>query len=211
MRVLKLNEVSERVLIAQVTEILEDGGIVVLPTDTVYGIVGDARNERAIKKIFTIKKRAPEKALPIFVKDITQARQLAYISDNKVRFLEKVWPGSVTVILHHKEKLPQILTGGFDTIGIRMPDSSFLLRLVGRLNAPLVQSSANVSLKPPAKNVEEIRDYFGGSKTEPDLVIDGGKIDGQPSTVVDFTGKYPIVRRAGIVTKQGLDRILSKF
>lgn len=184
------------------------GGTVVAPTDTVYGILGDATKAAAIKKIFGMKGRPREKALPVFVKDITAARKYAYISDVKAKFLEKVWPGSVTVVFQHKEKLPRILTGGLNTIGIRIPSNEFLLKLLSQLDFPLVQTSANVFGKSPARNVKEIKEYFGKSEVGPDLIIDGGELGGEPSVVIDFTVNEPIILRTGVISRAKLDALL---
>lgn len=208
MRTVRLSEVSYGKVLSAAERTLCRGGIVVAPTDTVYGILGDATKTEVIKKIFAMKGRPSEKALPIFVKDIATARKYAYISDAKTKFLEKVWPGAVTVIFHHKKKLPGILTGGLDTIGIRISKNEFILKLLSRLEFPLVQSSANISVKPPAKNTKEIDDYFGRNKIKPDLTIDAGEVAGKPSTVVDFTRKEPILLRTGFISRSELDRIL---
>lgn len=208
-RVLRLSATTFSRVLSSTERVLRSDGIVIAPTDTVYGILGNATKPEVIKKIFRLKQRPEEKALPIFVKDIATARRIAYISDAKAKFLEKVWPGAVTVVFHHKEKLPKSLSGGKDTIAIRIPDHELLLKLLGRLDFPLISTSANTSSRPPAKNVKEIKEYFVSSKIKPDLMVDGGELIGQPSTVIDFTGKEPMVLRTGIVTKSDLDRILS--
>lgn len=235
MIVLKLSSANEDKLLAKSEKILRSGGVIILPTDTVYGILGDATNAGAIKKIFALKRRPQEKAFPVFVKSIAEARKYAYISDAKTKFLEKVWPGpletaspedppgapartrsltgpgAVTVVFQHKEKLPKVLTGGLGTIGIRIPDHKFLHTLLTRLDFPLAQTSANVSGLPPAKSLEDIKKYFGKSKIKPDLVIDGDEINGEQSTVIDFTGKDPIILRTGLVSKSELDHLLGNM
>ena len=204
MDIVELKEDTRFGVLSWAERILLSGGIIISPTDTVYGILGDATNEMAIQKIFTVKVRPETKVLPIFVKDIAAARRLAYISDAKAGFLEKVWPGPVTVVFDHKEKLPSSLTGGF-TIGIRVPNNHFLQTLLGKLPFPLVQTSANMTGKPPAQNLEEIKRYFTGKEIEPDLIIDGGIIKGQPSVVIDFTRDKPLVLRTGILSPIELD------
>ncbi|TSC78115.1 MAG: tRNA threonylcarbamoyladenosine biosynthesis protein [Parcubacteria group bacterium Gr01-1014_33] len=209
MEVRRLNEHTYQETLSGAKETLSSGGVMVAPTDTIYGILGDARNEEAIKKIFALKKRPSEKVFPIFVRDIPVARTLAYISDAKSRFLERIWPGQVTVLFHHKENLPPVLTGGSDKIGIRIPDYPWLLELLQKLDFPLVQTSANISNESPAKDIEEIKKYFDDIAFQPDLVIDAGEIKGASSTVVDFSGREAIVLRSGLVSKEELDRILN--
>ncbi|QQG44962.1 MAG: threonylcarbamoyl-AMP synthase [Candidatus Sungiibacteriota bacterium] len=203
-----MSEKNFRKVLSLTEKILLSGGVLIGPTDTVYGIFGDATKSEVIKKMFAMKKRPEEKAFPIFVKDVAAARKYVYISDAKTKFLEKVWPGPVTAVFHHKEKLPKILTKEFDTLGIRIPSHPFLLELLSRLDFPLAQTSANISGKPPAKNTSTIKRYFEKEKVKPDLVVDGGELSGRPSAVVDFSGTGPILLRSGLVDKRELDRIL---
>lgn len=211
MEVIAYDEISHDMILARVAEVVKGGGVAAVPTDTVYGLICDARNEAAIRRMFAMKQRPEEKVFPIFVKDIAAARYYGYISDAKARFLEKVWPGQVTVVFQHKEKLPRVLRGDKDTIGIRLPDHPFLLELLGRLDFPLAQTSANISENPPARNAAEVAAYFEKEEARPDLIIDGGPTLGTSSTVVDFTGNEPIILRAGPITKSELDRILDNF
>lgn len=211
MRTIVLDEESFASALEETRRTLTDGGVVIAPTDTVYGILGSAADERAIRAIFDMKRRPEEKAFPIFVKDIADARRYAYISDAKAKFLERVWPGAVTAVFQHKEQLPALLTGGRDTIGVRMPDHAFLLRLLAEFPAPLAQTSANISSEPPAKTAAEAMEYFVKSDIKPDLVIDGGAVPGISSTVIDCTGVSPLILRSGMMSKQELDRMLDSF
>lgn len=209
MEVVKLNEDTRFGVLSLAERILLSGGVVIAPTDTVYGILGNASDEETIKKIFALKQRPEEKAIPIFVKDIPTARKLAYISDAKTKFLEKIWPGPVTVIFHHKGKLPAILTGGLPTIGIRIPDHPFLSHLLSKFSSPLAQTSANIFGKPPAKNLDEIKNYFAESETKPDLVIDAGELGDKSSVVIDFTNDRPLVLRTGVLSPSELDQLFN--
>ena len=92
-----------------------------------------------------------------------------------------------------------------------MPDHPFLLDLLAHIDAPLAQTSANISHEPPAKNVEEVKRYFQDKENQPDFVIDAGEVSGISSTVVDFTGASPIIARSGVVSKQDIDRMLEDF
>lgn len=203
-----LNQETYYGVLVKTEQVLCAGGIVAAPTDTVYGILCRADQTEAIERMFSMKRRSLEKAFPIFVKDIPIARRYAYISDAKVRFLEKVWPGSVTVVFHHKGKFPPLLTGGKDTIGMRIPDHRFILDLLGRLEVPIVQTSANLAGLPPARDVNEVSDYFKTEVLQPDLVIDGGVVSGQSSTVFDFTGIKPLVLRSSTLNKSELEELM---
>ena len=208
MKTIQLKEETLTETLSQAERVLRSGGIIVGPTDTVYGIFCDATNEAAIKKIFELKQRPQEKALPIFVKDIATARRYAYIPDAKAKFLEKLWPGAVTVVFKHKEKLPKVLTGGLDTVGFRIPGHPFLLELLSRLDFPLAQTSANISGGNPARNFDEIKSCDFTRRRRTNMIIGGGELTGRASTVVDFTGKEPLILRSGFVTKEELDCLL---
>lgn len=203
-----LNQNTYYGVLVQAEQVLSAGGMVVAPTDTVYGILGRADQAEAIERMFSMKRRTREKAFPIFVKDIPTARRYAYISDAKVRFLEKVWPGPVTVVFHHKGKLPPLLTGGKDTIGMRIPDHRFILDLLGRLEVPIAETSANLSGQSPARDAAEAERCFRSNDSQLDLLIDGGVLSGQPSTVFDFTSTKPRVLRSGLLAKPELEELM---
>ncbi len=204
MEVIILEEYEAKAL-EKAEAVIKSGGLVAVPTDTVYGIIGDATNAQAVDRLYALKVRPKEKAFPVFVQDIAMARWFAYISDAKARFLERVWPGPLTVIFHHKEKLPSILTAGQDTIALRIPNHSFLSVLLSRVDIPLVQSSANISDLPSAKNSAEVIAFFSGQKQKPDLLVDGGEVPGTPSTIIDFTTNEPRLVRSGVMNKEDLD------
>lgn len=206
-RILLTNENAGEVL-GDVEKVIRQGGVVILPTDTVYGIVGDARSVRAIQKAFFVKQRSEEKAFPVFIGSIPDARSWAYISDQKAAFLEHVWPGAITVVFQKKGELPRLLTGGKDTLGLRMPDHPFLLRLLSFFDFPLFQTSANISSQEPARTPEDVVRYFGTDASVIDLFIDAGPLVGNPSTVIEFTTDHPIILRSGRVSKAELDRLL---
>jgi L-threonylcarbamoyladenylate synthase len=196
MRIISLSDTNEHVAAQEVADVIRQGGVAAIPTDTVYGLIGLADRPEAIQKMFTIKKRPKEKAFPVFIRDVAMVRRYAYISDAKARMLERVWPGAVTVIFHHKEKLPLELTAGGDKIAVRIPNNQFLRLILSRFDVPLSQTSANISGKPPAKNMDEIKGYFEGSE-QPDIAVDAGEINGSASTIIDFTGSDPVMVRMG--------------
>lgn len=207
MEIISLDTTVLAVATEHAAGVLRAGGVVVAPTDTVYGLLCDGTNAVAVEKMFAIKHRPQEKAFPIFVRDITAARRYAYISDVKARLLAAVWPGAVTAIFHHKEKLPAVLTGGRDTLGIRIPDHQFIAALLAKMDMPLAQTSANISDAPPARTAADAAAYFEGRETKPDLMVDGGEVSGVSSTVVDCTGASPLILRSGIVSKADIDRM----
>lgn len=211
MKIVHLTQDSYTEILDVAESVIVSGGVIVLPTDTVYGIVGDALQHAAAQKMYQLKHRPRKKAFPVFVCDIPMARKYAYISDTKAKFLERVWPGPVTVIFHRKDKFSKIVNAGADTVAMRMPQQQFILDILKKLDKPLVQTSANISGKPPAKNIEDIQHYFSNAEKKPDLVIDGGECAGQPSTIIDFTRAVPLVLRTGLLTKGELDTVFASM
>lgn len=209
MEIAVLREENYQDVLARAEAALRARGIVIAPTDTVYGIIGDARSASVIRNMFALKRRPEEKAFPVFVRDLAMAQEFAEIPAAMAKLLEKVWPGPVTAIFRHRGNLPEVLTGGLATVGIRVPNHRFLLELLARLNFPLAETSANISGKPPAKNMREVAEYFGEGEVRPNLVINGGELSGQPSTVIDFSGETPVILRAGVLSKRELDRLLA--
>lgn len=168
-------------------QILKEGGVVIAPTDTVYGMLADATNELAIKKLYKIKDRSEDKALPIFVRDITMAKELAVISQEQQLYLEKNWPGKVTTILERKDDI-NIFGVENKTIALRIPSYPFINLLLERINLPLSGTSANISGEPSSTKIDEILKQFENKEIQPDLIINAGDLEeSQPSTIVDLT------------------------
>ncbi len=183
MRILK-NSPHQTALMA-----IKKGKVLVCPTDTVYGLISDATNKAAVKKLFQIKKRKMNKPLPIFVKDIKMAKKLAHINKEQEKFLKKVWPGKVTVVLKRKNHY-QLYRINQKTIGLRIPKHKLISWLLKKTNKPLTGTSANISGKPASTKINEVLRQFKNKKYQPDLIINGGKLPkSRPSKVVDLTGK----------------------
>src|SRR3989344_742768 len=157
------------------------GMVLVCPTDTVYGLICDAANKKAVEKIYKIKKRPKNKLLPIFVKDIKMAKEFVEINPKQEKFLKKVLPGAVTVVIEKNKS------------AFRMPNHKFVLNLVKHAG-PLAETSANISGQPATTKIKEVLKYFKGRKYGPDLIIDAGDLKpANPSQVIDFTGSKPKV------------------
>lgn len=168
--------------IRKAAEIIKKNGIVIYPTETVYGIGADIFSEDALKKVFEIKKREPDKPVSVAVSDFGMMDELAYIGERERRFIEKFLPGPVTVLLRKKEKVPDMLTSGSGLVGIRYPDHEITIKLIKLAGVPITSTSANVSGEAPPRRVEEI-------KICADYIIDGGELKGEPSTVVDLVNR----------------------
>lgn len=175
---------------------LNEGKVLVCPTDTVYGFVAKIDNKDAMERISQIKEREKGKPFPIFVKDIEMAKELAEISSSQEKFLDSVWPGKVTAILKSKGKvLKELELNG--AIAIRIPDHEFLQSL---LTEPLSGTSANLAGEPSISDSKEILNKFEGREFKPDVLIDAGALEySLPSTIIDMTKEPTEVIRKGAI------------
>lgn len=161
-------------------KVLQRDGIIVYPTETVYGLGADALSEDAVIRVYEAKNRPLAKPISIAVSDMEMLCAVAFVDDAARAFIERFLPGPVTVILPAKSCLPAILTGGTGLIGIRWPDHEIALAIIRRLDTPITATSANISEENPPTRADEI--YIPH-----DYLVDGGELPGTPSTVVDLT------------------------
>ncbi|MFN8629590.1 MAG: L-threonylcarbamoyladenylate synthase [Chloroflexota bacterium] len=183
---------------AEAIELLRDGGIVAVPTDTVYGIAADMALPDAIERLFAAKQRPPEKAVAVLLADAAQAGELGVVTAAAQVLAERFWPGGLTLVLpvRHEARLPRVLAGGAPTIGVRVPDHP-TPRALAAVLGPLPTTSANRSGEADARDAREILDRLGESLA---LVLDGGPIRGGPaSTVVNCTLEWPSILREGAI------------
>ena len=186
-------------------EVLKQGGIVAFPTDTVYGLGAVFDDEKAVRKIFAAKGREEKKPLSILVADIVQVELLSEIKSGEMaqkaeRLMKKYWPGALTLIFQKKPGIPDAVTAGGETIGIRMPDMELTRELIRAAGKPLAAPSANTSGKRSSVSAREVLEDLDGKI---DMVIDGGTCPvGVASTVVDMTGETPVILREGVITAE---------
>jgi L-threonylcarbamoyladenylate synthase len=182
----------------EAVSLLRAGGIVAVPTDTVYGIAADLALPDAIERLFAAKRRPPEKAVAVLLADVDQAEAIGILGSAARVLGERFWPGGLTLVLPVRPgvRLPRVLAAGSPTIGVRVPDHP-APRALARALGPLPTTSANVSGDPDARDAREIAALLGSALA---LVIDGGPIHGGPaSTVVDCTLHLPVIVRQGAI------------
>lgn len=177
-----------------IVKYLKQGKAIAYPTDTVYGLGCRADNSRAVYKIHKIKKQKvkitkkeeDKKSFLVLVDSYEMLKKYCKVSRVQLKYLTRIWPGPVTVVLILKKgKLPGNLTGGTDTLAVRLPKSRYLIKIIKKVGVPIVSTSLNISGKTTLNNVKDISKYL--KKVKPDLVIDGGKIKRiKPSKLVDI-------------------------
>ncbi len=183
---------------AAAVEMLRAGGIVALPTDTVYGIAVAVSTPGGIERLFAAKRRPPDKGIMLLLDDAAQAASAGVMTPAASALASACWPGGLTVVVPQRPDVqwPAVLTGGAATIGLRVPDHD-APRALAREVGPLPTTSANVSGLPEAADAAAIVEQLGEVI---DLVLDGGPAHGGPaSTVVDCTGRVPSVLRVGAI------------
>jgi L-threonylcarbamoyladenylate synthase len=189
--------------------ILQEGGVIVHPTDTLYGLGANALDARAAKKIFMIKERPLTMPLPVLVRDMRWAHELADISPRNEEILKKLWPGKFTAILPRKKIVPDIITSGSETVGLRIADYPLMDALLAKLGYPLTMTSANMSGEESSQDIDEVIAVFSGAKRRPDLVIDVGTLPpSSPSTLLDLTTDKPKILRIGAAKPDELMKLL---
>jgi L-threonylcarbamoyladenylate synthase len=190
-----------------VARILKEEGIIAYPTDTFYGLGASCFSEKAIQRIYRLKKREPSKPISIIISDTNTAREIAKdIPSSFWKMADEFWPGPLTIILNASSKLPKSLLGPGDSIGIRQPALPWIRELLERAAFPITATSANISGEKDIADPEIIRDSFYGLV---DLIIDGGETTGTlPSTVIDLASAKPAIIREGAVPRSALRKYL---
>ncbi len=189
--------------------VLNRGGVIVYPTDTLYGLGANAMNYDAVRRIFDIKERDLSKPFPILAKNMTWVRGLAYISEKQEKILNKIWPGKVTAILEKRDVVLNIVTAGTKTVGVRIADHLFTDKLLSRFGYPITSTSANISGDEPTLKIDEIIQIFSERRYRPDLVINMGILPkSDASIVIDMTTEKPKILRVGPSKPEELLKIL---
>lgn len=175
--------------------VVKNGGIIIYPTDTVYGLGCDPFNVRAVERIFNTKGERKEKPLPILGSDLEYVQKIAYINEKARKITQRFWPGPLTLVVRKKPSLPNIVTCGFDSVGVRIPNHSAAVQLISLCDGLLVGTSANKTGSRPPKTAREAAKQLG---EKVDMILDGGPAPlGQESSVVDLTSKKPKMLREG--------------
>ncbi len=187
--------------------ILRSGGLVVFPTETVYGLGADAFNTASVRRVYEIKQRPLDNPLIVHISNFKQLKLVvSEVPESAWRLIKSMWPGPLTIVLKKSQKVPDIVTAGLPKVGVRMPAHPVALKLIELAETPVVAPSANISGKPSPTSAEHvIQDLYG----RVDAIIDTGEtLLGIESTVVDLTSDPPTLIRAGPVTVEALEKML---
>lgn len=192
--------------IRRAAAIVRRGGVVIYPTETVYGLGCNPADVEATKRVCIIKGRA-DKPLPVACADVEAVRRIIEFSPAAERIAASFWPGPIMLVLPAKVKYPIWVTHGASTLGVRVPDHDVARRLADLSGGVIISTSANKSGEPPPDTAREAADRLGG---DVDLILDGGPSPlKQPSTVLDLSGEQAWILRSGPITAKKLREVLS--
>lgn len=205
----KVRKADKEESFQEAAKILQQGGLVAFPTETVYGLGGNALDKEAAKKIYAAKGRPSDNPLIVH---ISQKEALLVLAENVPEqawtLAEHFWPGPLTMVLPKSKKVPYGTTGGLETVAVRMPNHPVALRLIQESGIYIAAPSANISGRPSATEAEHVIEDFEGRI---DMILDGGMVEvGIESTVLDLTEEVPVILRPGCITKEMLEKVLGE-
>lgn len=207
-RKIDVNNIDREVM-EEASQVLNRGGMVAFPTETVYGLGADALDEKASAKIYAAKGRPSDNPLIVHISDIEQLDKLVCeIPDNAKKLMDAFWPGPMTLIFKKSGLVPDGTTGGLDTVAVRMPNHKAALELIRTSGVAIAAPSANTSGRPSPTTAAHVADDLSGKI---DMIIDGGAVGiGIESTIVDVTSEIPMVLRPGYITMEMLEKVVGK-
>lgn len=194
-------------MIKEAADLLQKGELVAFPTETVYGLGGNGLSPESLLKIFAVKGRPADNPLILHIADEDMLKDLTLsVSPTAKRLMEVFWPGPLTLVLNKTDQVPLEATGGLQTVAIRMPEHPIALQLIRTTGLPIAAPSANLSGKPSPTVAKDVQEDLEGKIAG---LIDGGSTRiGLESTVVDCTGKLPVILRPGGITREMLEEVV---
>lgn len=195
--------------LAEAGRVLKEGGLVAFPTETVYGLGGDAMCSEAAAKIYAAKGRPSDNPLIVHIADMDSLYDIVEeVSEDAVKLAERFWPGPMTMIFTKKDKVPYSTTGGLETVAVRMPSHPVAMELIRQSGVYVAAPSANTSGRPSPTRADHVIEDLDGRI---DMILDGGSVGiGLESTIIDMTAEVPVILRPGYITKEMLEDVVGE-
>ena len=189
-------------------QIIKKGGIVIFPTETVYGIGTNGLDENAIRKLYEVKQRPLNKPISLLVNNIEMVEKIAKnITEVEYKLMERFFPGPLKKKKKKRDIVPDILTSNTNTVGIRMPSGEIAKKLIEFAGVPIATSSSNISGRPSGTNITDIKKDFEGKV---DCFIDNGESElGIPSTVIRIIDNIPHILRQGAISEEEIRKVIA--
>ncbi len=192
---MKIYKSIDNSIIKKINKVLDNDGLIIFPTDTVYGIACNSYSEKAIKKIFDAKKRSYDNPIGVLTDSISKINLVVEeINETEEKLINKYFPGNLTIIFKKKKNVSNLLTANKDTIGVRIPNNDIALKILSNYKYPLATTSVNISNKEAGT---ELNDFIDEFKDKVEIIIDGGKSNDIPSTIVKVDNNNISVIRKG--------------
>jgi len=197
MEIIRIKDTGMEYAIKKASEVLRQGGIMAYPTDTVYGLGVIYDNEEALRRLIELKGRPLTKGLLLITGSVESLGMIVEEIPSEITdIIRRYWPGPLTIIFKARDNISEYITGGSGKVAIRIPGESFALEFVKKTGLIITSTSANPSNKPPGNDIEDIISYFPKGL---DLIIDGGRLSGKPSTIIEvIDGKIKVLRKGAI-------------
>ncbi len=204
-----IKKTTENDAFSMASDILRNGGLVAFPTETVYGLGGNALDPRASEKIYAAKGRPSDNPLIVHIADRADVAELASeIPPIAEKLMDRFWPGPMTIIFNKKDIVPKETTGGLDTVAIRMPSHPDAARLIRESGVYIAAPSANASGRPSPSTAQHVEEDLSGRI---DMILDGGPVDiGIESSIIDVTGDVPVILRPGFITRKDFSELIGE-
>lgn len=206
MKILKKEEINESI-IEEISSEIKKGKIVIFPTETIYGIGTTALDDKACEKIYTIKGRPANRPMIVLISNIEMLKELTEeVGIIEQKLIDAFWPGPLTIIFKKKQGISDIVTGGLDTVGVRMTSGEVIQKIIQKSGVPIVAPSANLTGKDAGTKIDIIKKELGKNV---DYILDYGDIDNEvPSTLVKVENDNITILREGKITKEEINKIL---
>lgn len=199
---------TDREAVEEAVGVLRQGGLVCYPTDTVYGIGAAAGDDAAVRRLFAVKGRPPDKAMPLLLAEASDAARVAEVTALAKRLAARFWPGALTIVMRKAASYRSLALAGADTAALRVPDHDLVRAIVRTLGGPVTGTSANRARAPAPLSAAEVAFQVGEMV---DLIIDGGRSRSRlGSTVIDISRGDPEIVREGVVSKEEVEEALGQ-